>query len=155
MIRVGDLQRFARQMMPIRLRKTRSVKTWIEATLGRLSAETQRAQEKTIATVEEMHYTGQYQSLAELTEQRFGGLVHLVDSNVNGNIVLIAAEDERYREMIATVEGEPRFMAVSVRETDAGYGFTAEVESGADAGEVAAWLRRFVFLGVNFKIKTI
>lgn len=149
---VGSLSRFVRQMLPIKLRGSRSFKTLIEALSGRIDAEVSQGQERVIALLEELRYTGSVQSIREIVDLRFGGSVSLIDANQNGNLVLVSADNEEYRGFARGVNDDERFIAVSNAMTDVGYGFTVVVSDGVDVGEVDGFIRRFVFLGVNYKI---
>lgn len=168
MIGVGNLMKFVRQLMPLRLRRRKrpnsSIDVLLDSLLGGLEAYTTQAQDHTANLLSELRYTSQVQALKELVESKYNGLVKLIDSNVNGNIVLFAAAIE-YRQYafpnpVDGSEPDGQLLVYSDEMTDAGYGFIVRVKGNADdgvpyveLGEIGRFLRRYVFLGVNFKFE--
>ena len=172
MIGVGNLTEFVRQLMPLRLRRRKrpssSIHVLLSSLLGGLDADTTLAQDHTTNLLSELRYTSQVQALKELVESKYNGLVKLIDSNVNGNLVLFAAEAgevEDYRQYafpnpVDGSEPDGQLLVYSDETTDVGYGFIVRVKGDADdgvpyveLGEIGRFLRRYVFLGVNFKFE--
>lgn len=172
MIGVGNLMTFVRQLMPLRLRRRKrpnsSITVLLNSLLGGLDADTTLAQDHTANLLSELRYTSQVQALKELVESKYNGLVKLIDSNVNGNLVLFAVEAdevEDYRQYafpnpVDGSELDGQLLVYSDEMTDVGYGFIVQVKGDADdgvpdveLGEIGRFLRRYVFLGVNFKFE--
>lgn len=173
MIGVGNLMTFLRQLMPLRLRRRKrpyssSITVLLDSLLSGLDADTTLAQDHTVNLLSELRYTSQVQALKELVESKYNGLVKLIDSNVNGNLVLFAVEAdevEDYRQYafpnpVDGSEPDGQLLVYSDEMTDVGYGFIVLVKGDADdgvpyveLGEIGRFLRRYVFLGVNFKFE--
>lgn len=156
--------------MPLRLRRRKrpyssSITVLLDSLLSGLDADTTLAQDHTANLLSELRYTSQVQALKELVESKYNGLVKLIDSNVNGNLVLFAAEVEDYRQYafpnpVDGSEPDGQLLVYSDETTDVGYGFIVQVKGNADdgvpyveLGEIGRFLRRYVFLGVNFKFE--
>ena len=160
--------------MPLRLRRRKrpnsSITVMLDSLLSGLDSDTTLAQDHTVTLLSELRYTSQVQALKELVESKYNGLVKLIDSNVNGNLVLFAAaaeadEVEDYRQYafpnpVDGSEPDGQLLVYSDETTDVGYGFIVRVKGDADdgvpyveLGELGRFLRRYVFLGVNFKFE--
>lgn len=158
MIRVDSLTGFVRQLIPIRLRRSRSCGAFLSAMLREMDSGLRASQDDMDVLLNELQYTSQVQAIKDLVMQRYDDRVQVADVNENGNLVLFAAEageTHDYRQFAAADGAGERLMVYSDAMTDAGCGFTVYVSSGEDKGEVGAFIRRYVLLGINFKVTDI
>ncbi len=140
--------------MPPELRGGRKLRCVIDACLGRVVADAQEAESWSGALVEEMQYIGQQAPLQQLLDERFGeGCV--IGDYEPADVVYFSPIAGAGEEADGRYPGTTRAEAVWVTPmsmVDVGCDFSVTVPSTVNVGEVDAFIRRYIFSGINFKI---
>lgn len=152
MIRVDNWEKLTRLLLPIRLRKSKTISILLNGVMLRnIITGMINAYRWCVGLIGELKYTSQVQSMTELLNNKYDNSARRIriEDGADGEVKLFGPI-EPY--MVIAGKTNPKVIVVPVAMTNVGCDFTVVIPSSADENEVAITLRKYIFLGVNFKI---